>query len=201
MAALVVASPMTSVKEQVTGTYAKALARQGIAALARDHRHFGESGGTPRQYERWDRKVGDLRAAVEALANDPLVDPDRIGLVGVCLGSGYAAHAAVGNPKVRALGLIAGSYRDPGEMRKRDPQGFAAKIAQGVGARKAHEVDGSAETVLAASLAGDAAMTTFDTVYYYTRRAASASRPRPGGAVPAKPGCGKRHHFTDCAIR
>lgn len=169
---LVVAGPMTSVKEQVTGVYAAALARQGFATLALDHRHFGDSGGLPRQYERWDRKVEDLCAAVDVLARTPVIDPGRLGLAAVCLGSGYAAHAAQRAPRVRALGLVAGYYRDPDEMRQKDPQGFAAKVAQGVAARQAYEAGAEAEVIPAASLTGDAAMTTPDTVDYYTRRAA-----------------------------
>jgi len=47
--AVIVGGPMTSVKEQVTGVYAQALAARGIAALAIDHRHYGQSEGTPRQ--------------------------------------------------------------------------------------------------------------------------------------------------------
>ncbi|MBD1202493.1 MAG: hypothetical protein H9533_00020 [Rhodobacteraceae bacterium] len=71
---LVVAGSMTSVKEQVTGVDAAAQARQGFAALAADHRHFGESGGWPRQCKRWDRKVEDLCAAVDVLARTPEID-------------------------------------------------------------------------------------------------------------------------------
>ena len=47
--AVIVGGPMTSVKEQVTGVYAKALSERGIAALCLDHRHFGQSDGQPRQ--------------------------------------------------------------------------------------------------------------------------------------------------------
>ena len=54
---------MTSVKEQVTGVYAAAFAVRGIAALAIDHRHYGESGGQPRQYEYSAHKIEDLRRA------------------------------------------------------------------------------------------------------------------------------------------
>lgn len=170
--AVVVAGPMTSVKEQVTGTYAAALARRGVAALALDHRGFGESGGAPRQYEDWRRKVADIRAGLDRLAAHAAIDADRMGLVGVCLGCGYAAHAAIGAPRVTSLGLVAGYYRDPAAMRARDPEGFDAKVAQGVAARRAYERSGVAEMIPAASLEGDAAMQTTDTVDYYTRRAA-----------------------------
>lgn len=175
VAGLVVAGPMTSVKEQVTGIYAAALAARGFAALALDHRHFGESGGLPRQYERWDRKVEDLSAGVNFLRAYSGVDADRIGLAAVCLGSGYAAHAALLNPAVRALGLVAGYYRDPAEMQAKDPQGFAAKVEQGIAARLAFQAGEAAALIPAASLTGDAAMTSADTVDYYTRRAAVAN--------------------------
>jgi hypothetical protein len=45
VASVVTTGPLTSVKEQATGAYARALAERGFAALAFDHRTFGESGG------------------------------------------------------------------------------------------------------------------------------------------------------------
>lgn len=169
--AVIVAGPMTSVKEQVTGVYAAALARRGIAALSLDHRGFGESGGAPRQVEDWRRKVADLRAALDHLALVPAVDPSRLGAAAICLGCGYAAYASTDNPRVKALGLVAGYYRDPASMRANDPQGFDARVAQGVAARRRFEETGVLETIPAASLDGDAAMRTQETVDYYTRRA------------------------------
>ena len=59
-AALVTTGPLTSVKEQATGAYAKALARRGYAALAFDHRTFGESEGRPRQFENPAAKIADI---------------------------------------------------------------------------------------------------------------------------------------------
>ena len=170
--AVFVAGPMTSVKEQVTGVYARALAVRGIAALAIDHRHYGESQGQPRQLEVYPRKIEDLRAAAAFLAQAPSIDPARIGAVGVCLGVGYALWAAVDNPTVRALGAVVGYYRHPDEMRATATAGFDAKVLQGRRAREAYEMSGAVETIPAAALEGDAAMQTADTVDYYTRRAA-----------------------------
>lgn len=170
--AVIVAGPMTSVKEQVTGVYGAALARHGLAALALDHRGYGKSGGAPRQYEHWGRKVADLRAGLEYLASRPEINSDRMGAAAVCLGCGYAAHASIGNRRVKALGLVAGYYRDPDAMRAKDREGFDAKVAQGAAARRAFEDTGIAEMIPAAALEGDAAMQTADTVDYYTRRAA-----------------------------
>lgn len=168
---LVVAGPMTSVKEQVTGVYAAALAARGFAALALDHRHFGESGGEPRGYEAWPLKVEDLQAAFAWLAGHPDIDATRLAGAGVCLGCGYMAHAAAELPSVRALGLVAGYYRDTEAMRGADPNGYEARIDQGRRARMAFEATGVVETIPAAAPEGDAAMGTPDTVDYYTRRA------------------------------
>lgn len=172
--ALVVGGPMTSIKEQVTGVYAAALAARGFAALALDHRHYGESDGTPRQYEHWQRKVADLQAGLAFLAARPDIESGRIGAAGVCLGAGYSAWAAAGNPLVKAFGAVAGYYRDPADMRAKDAEGFAARVEQGAAARRHFEATGEVETIPAASLQGDAAMQTEDTVDYYTRRAAVA---------------------------
>lgn len=170
--AVIVAGPMTSVKEQVTGVYAAALAARGIAALAIDHRTYGESEGTPRNYEKWQWKVADLGAALDALAyGDPAIDPARLGAAAICLGCGYAATLAAGDARVRSLGLVAGYYRDPAAMRANDPEGFEARVVQGIDAREHYELTGEVLTIPAAALDGDAAMQTADTVDYYTRRA------------------------------
>ncbi len=169
--AIVVAGPMTSVKEQVTGTYAKALADRGFAGLALDHRNFGESGGLPRQYEHVPSKIADLVRALDIVADHPKCDSERLGILGVCLGAGYAAWAAIDSPRVRAFAGIAGYYRDPMALRQKNPTDYDAKTQQGVTARLAFERTGTAQIIPAAALHGDAAMQTEDTVDYYTRRA------------------------------
>lgn len=169
--AVLTAGPMTSVKEQVTGTYAAALAKRGIAALAIDHRHYGQSGGMPRQFEHYPHKIADLRAALVTLSSQPEIDDNRIGAVGVCLGSGYLAHAIKDTPVVKAFVAIAGYYRDVAEMRAVDPDGFAEKVAEGAAARAQYEATGEVETIPAVALAQDAAMTLQSTYDYYAGRA------------------------------
>ena len=105
--AVVLTGPFTGVKEQVTGSYAELLAAAGFGTLAFDHRGFGESGGR-RQHEDSQGKLADLRAAVSALTAVAEVDPARIGLVGICLGGGYAVRAAAADPRIRAVAGIAG---------------------------------------------------------------------------------------------
>ncbi|RZU49986.1 hypothetical protein EV385_1745 [Krasilnikovia cinnamomea] len=110
--AVALTGPFTGVKEQVTGGYAERLAAAGIITLAFDHRGFGASEGR-RCHEDSQGKLADLRAAVSTLAGRPEVDPERIGVVGVCLGGGYAVRAAASDPRVRAVAGIAGGYNSP----------------------------------------------------------------------------------------
>lgn len=170
--AVILGGPMTSVKEQVTGTYAAALARRGFAALAIDHRHFGQSGGAPRQYEYYPDKIADLRAAIGALAEQTEVDSGRVGAVGVCLGAGYLAHAIRGQERIKAFAAIAGYYRDVPAMKAADADGFDAKVEEGRAAREHHEVTGEVQLIPAVALDQDAAMTIQSTFDYYAKRAA-----------------------------
>lgn len=110
--AVALTGPFTGVRDQVVGVYADRLARAGFATLAFDHRGYGESGGR-RGHEDTQGKLADLRAAVSVLAGTDGVDPDRIGVVGVCLGGGYAVRAAASDPRVRAVAGIAGAYNSP----------------------------------------------------------------------------------------
>lgn len=110
--AVALTGPFTGAKEQVLGTYAELLAQAGLVTLAFDHRGFGESGGR-RQHEDSQGKLADLRAAVGVLAGRPEVHPARIGVVGVCLGGGYAMRAAATDSRVKAVAGIAGAYNSP----------------------------------------------------------------------------------------
>jgi uncharacterized protein len=183
--AVVVAGPMTSVKEQVAGVYAAALAVRGIAALALDHRHYGESGGEPRQYENPAAKIEDLRAAVDLLAGHPALDPGRLALVGVCLGAGYAAAATPGAPLVRALATVAGYFPDPHAMRASSPEPFEAEILSGAQARAAYEGGAEPRYVLAAGGPG-APMSHPDIVEYYATPRAGLPNYRNAFAVMSR---------------
>lgn len=110
---LVLTGPFTGVKEQVVGRYARELADHGFAALAFDHRRFGSSQGTPRQDETAGGKLADLRDAVSFLATCDDLDAARLGIVGICLGGGYAVRAAAGDPRVTAVATVAGCFNSP----------------------------------------------------------------------------------------
>jgi len=113
--AVALTGPFTGVKEQVVGAYAELLAHAGLVTLTFDHRGFGESGGR-RQHEDSQGKLTDLRAAVGVLAGRREVDPARIGMVGICLGGGYAVRTAAADPRIKAVAGIAGGYNSPIKM-------------------------------------------------------------------------------------
>ena len=108
VAAVVTTGPLTSVKEQATGNYARALAERGFAALAFDHRTFGESDGVPRQFENPEGKARDVSAAVTALEADPRTSGLPAVAVGICAGGGYMARAVADDSTHR---LVRGSGR------------------------------------------------------------------------------------------
>ena len=109
---IVLTGPLTGVKEQVVGTYAARLAAEGFVTLAFDHRGFGESDGR-RHHEDPAGKLADLRAAVGVLTERTDVAAKSVGLLGVCLGGGYAVRAAAFDPRVKAVAGVAGHYHHP----------------------------------------------------------------------------------------
>ena len=100
---LVFTGPFTGSRDQVTGTYAAALAEAGYATLAFDHRSFGESGGLPRRDEDPQGKLRDLAAAVSFLRRQSGVEPSRIAALGLSMGGEQALRAAADGVPLRAV--------------------------------------------------------------------------------------------------
>jgi uncharacterized protein len=114
---VVVSIPVPSVKEQVGDGYARRLAAHGLVGLVFDPRNYGESGGQPRQREDGCGKLADLAAAVTFLRQQEEVDPDRIVVLGIGLGAGYALQAAAFDPRIAGFVGVAGHYPSPYQTR------------------------------------------------------------------------------------
>src|ERR1700751_4561774 len=156
---LVFTGPFTGTRDQVTGTYAAALAEAGYPTLAFDHRSFGESGGLPRRDEDPQGKLRDLAAAVSFLRHHRQVDPDAIGAVGICLGGGYALKFAAFDPRVKAFAGIAGAYNTPYAMRSgMGGDGYRQVLTSLAIAAEAHDRGSQAQYLPAVAAEGEAAM-------------------------------------------
>ncbi|MEU0924946.1 alpha/beta hydrolase [Streptomyces malaysiensis] len=125
--AVVLSTPGSSVKEQIGANYASRLAARGIAALVFDPAHQGQSGGEPRDLEDPYRRGEDISYAIDALSTIPGIAPERIGVLGICAGGGYAVHTARTDHRIKAVGTVV-----PGNMgtsfRSFQPDGAVAAL-------------------------------------------------------------------------
>ncbi|MBF8192385.1 alpha/beta hydrolase [Nonomuraea sp. K274] len=109
--AVVLSTPGSSVKGQIGANYASRLAARGIAALVFDPAHQGQSGGEPRDLEDPYRRGEDISYAIDALSTISGINPERIGVLGICAGGGYAVHTARTDHRIKAVGTVV-----PGNM-------------------------------------------------------------------------------------
>ncbi|WP_342379985.1 alpha/beta hydrolase [Myxococcus stipitatus] len=141
-AAVVVVHPGGGVKEQTSGLYAAKLALDGFVALAYDASYQGDSSGEPRHLEDPSARVEDIRAAVDHLTTLPFVQRERIGVLGICAGGGYAIHAAMTDSRLKAVGAV--SAVNIGAMIRQGWDGSTAP-AQTLGLRDAGSARRTAE--------------------------------------------------------
>ena len=100
--AIAVSGPFGAVKEQASGLYAQTLAERGFLTIAFDPSFTGESGGQPRYVASPDINTEDFCAAVDYLSTRADVDPERIGILGICGWGGFAVNAAAIDTRIKA---------------------------------------------------------------------------------------------------
>ena len=100
--AIAVCGPFGAVKEQSSGLYAQTMAEFGFLTLAFDPSFTGESGGQPRYVASPDINTEDFCAAVDFLSVQDNVDPERIGIIGICGWGGMAINAAAMDTRIKA---------------------------------------------------------------------------------------------------
>ena len=100
--AIAVSGPFGAVKEQCSGLYAQTLAERGFLTIAFDPSFTGESGGVPRYVASPDINTEDFSAAVDFLSVRDDVDPERIGILGICGWGGMAINAAAMDTRIKA---------------------------------------------------------------------------------------------------
>ena len=100
--AIAVSGPFGAVKEQASGLYAQTMAERGFLTIAFDPSYTGESGGEPRYVASPDINTEDFSAAVDFLSIRDDVDPERIGIIGICGWGGFALNAAAIDTRIKA---------------------------------------------------------------------------------------------------
>ena len=100
--AIAVAGPFGAVKEQASGLYAQTMAERGFLTIAFDPSYTGESGGEPRYVASPDINTEDFSAAVDFLSVQDIVDPEKIGIIGICGWGGMALNAASMDTRIKA---------------------------------------------------------------------------------------------------
>ena len=106
MPAIAVCGPFGAVKEQCSGLYAQQMAERGFLTIAFDPSFTGESGGQPRYMASPDINTEDFQAAVDFLSVQENVDPERIGIIGICGWGGLALNTAALDTRVKATAVM-----------------------------------------------------------------------------------------------
>lgn len=104
--AIAVSGPFGAVKEQSSGLYAQKMAEYGYLTIAFDPSFTGESGGQPRYVASLDINTEDFCAAVDFLSVQENVDPERIGIIGICGWGGMAVNAAAQDTRIKATAAM-----------------------------------------------------------------------------------------------
>lgn len=99
---IAVMGPFGACKEQSAGLYAQTMAERGFVTIAVDPSFMGESSGMPRNMASPDINTEDFSAAVDFLSVQDFVDPEKIGIIGICGFGGMALNVASMDTRIKA---------------------------------------------------------------------------------------------------
>ncbi|MDR5752432.1 MULTISPECIES: alpha/beta hydrolase [unclassified Caballeronia] len=155
-AAIVVAHPNGGVKEQTAGLHAQRLAEQGYVTIAADAAYQGGSGGEPRSVDKPQFRTEDIHGMADFITLYPGVDPERLGLLGICGGGGYSLNAAKSDKRFKAVATL--SMFNSGRVRR---NGFADSQLNTIQQRLKQAADARAQELAGGNIlySGDADMT------------------------------------------
>jgi uncharacterized protein len=124
-ACVIMAGGLAVTKEPGTDRFAKRFHDAGFTVLAFDYRHFGESGGQPRQIARIGGQHADLQAAIDFARMLSEVDGARLAIWGFSASGGHVFPIAARNPYLAAAiaqaPLADGPAAAPNAMRHQTP--------------------------------------------------------------------------------
>ncbi|KAG4441170.1 hypothetical protein IFR05_003341 [Cadophora sp. M221] len=150
--ALVIVHPGGGVKEQAASLYAQRLSEQGYVTIAFDAAHQGSSGGLPQYLEDPNSRVSDAWAVLDYLETLTYVDSDRVAVVGICAGGGYAAAAATGDHRFKAAVTVSavniGDSNRQGWMGTDSPASQLSLVLDSIPVSISAEAKGGAPTYL-----------------------------------------------------
>ena len=154
--AVVIAHPNGGVKEQTAGLYAQRLAERGYVTIAADAAYQGGSGGLPRSVDTPANRIEDIHGMADFIATYAGVDAQRIGLLGICGGGGYALAAAKTDKRFKSVATL--SMFNSGRVRR---NGFADSQLATIQQRLKQASDARAQQVAGGKIlySGDADMT------------------------------------------
>lgn len=151
---VIVTGSWTTVKEQMAATYAQEVADLGYAALTFDFRYFGESGGTPRQWENPEAKITDIQHAMDFMAALSIIKADEIGGLGICASAGYMVGAVTTDNRFKTIALVAPWLHNAEIVRQiyGGEEGVSEKIKRSKAAEKLYKEKGVNDFVPVASI-------------------------------------------------
>ena len=140
-------------------TIARRLAELGYVALIWDYRGVGESEGEPGRLYPLEQS-DDIRNGLTFLETNPLVDPDRLALLGFSFGAGMVPYVAAVDARVKCAVSVVGWGDGRRWMRSVRRQGEWLDLLQRIDSdRKARVATGKSELMghLGGILVGDPA--------------------------------------------